>query len=119
MGSFADSFRFIKDRKSFYTTLDKAIAASAKRPDDPGFARVLEQLRAIKEWTKGGNQPSREKIDSIDICRVIAAEYEALRNEIPEIDDWAKMAGEVEIYIEHWLDDEEFAEVDEFDLEWY
>jgi hypothetical protein len=119
MGSFADSFQHIKDRDSFYATLDKAIAASEARPDDPGFARVASQLRAIKGWTKGGEQPSREDIESIDICRIVAVEYEALRSEIQEVDDWAQMAGEVAIYIKHWLDDAEFAEVDEYDLEWY
>lgn len=118
MGTFADSFRFIKDRKSFYETLDKAIAASEARPDDPGFARAALQMRAIKEWTKKGKKPSQKKYDSLDILRVISMEYEPLRS-VEEVDTWAKMVGEVVIYIKHWLDDDEFAEIDRNDLPWY
>ena len=119
MGTFADSFRHIRNRQTFYETLDRAIAASRAREADPGFARVLEQLLAIKEWTKNDTQPSRRNRDSIDICRVIAMGYEPLRATVPEVDAWAQMASEVVIYVKHWLDDEEFAEVDRFDLPWY
>jgi hypothetical protein len=119
MGTFAESFRHIKDRKSFYETLDKAIVASEARPEDPGFARVLEQLQAIKKWTRNDKQPSQKKRDSIDICRVISMGYEPMRAEIPEVEEWAKMSGEVVTYMTHWLDDDEFAEVDRYDLPWY
>ena len=119
MGSFADSFRYIKDRKSFYETLDKAIVASDAVPDDPGFARAAAQMRAVKEWTKGDKQPSRKDYESLDILRVIAMEYEPLRSEVEQVDEWAQLVGEVVIYIKHWLDDDEFSEVDRFDLPWY
>jgi hypothetical protein len=119
VGTFADSFRFIKDRKTFYETLDKAIAASEARPQDPGFARAAAQMKAIKEWTKGDRQPSRKNIESLDIDRVIAMEYEPLRQEYEEVDTWAELVGEVVLYVEHWLDDEEFLEADQFDHSWY
>jgi hypothetical protein len=119
MGTFADSFKHITDRNSFFESLDKAIAASQVRAEDPDFARVLEQLLAIKKWTRNGKQPSRKNRESIDICRVIAAGYEPLRERVPEVDEWAQMASEVVIYMKHWLDDEEFAEVDRYDLPWY
>lgn len=118
MGTFADSFRFIKDRKSFYETLDKAIAASEARPEDPGFARAALQMQAVKEWTKNGKKPSRKKYESLDILRVISMEYEPYRD-VEEVDRWARMVGEVVIYIKHWLDDAEFATVDKNDLPWY
>lgn len=119
MGTFADSFRYIKDRKTFYETLDKAIAASEARPEDPGFARAALQMKAIKKWTKGNKQPSKKNLDSLDIDRVIAVEYEPLRAEVEEVDNWAEMVGEVVLYVGHWLDDDEFSEVDETDLPWY
>lgn len=119
MGTFADSFRYIKDRKTFHETLDQAISASEARPDDPGFARAAAQMRAVKEWTKKDKQPTRENLDSLDIDRTIAAEYESLRRNHEEVDNWAQMVGEVLVYIEHWLDDDEFSEVDKFDLPWY
>jgi hypothetical protein len=118
MGTFADSFRYIKDRKSFFETLDMAIAASEARPDDPGFARAALQMKAVKEWTKGNRKPSKKKRDSLDILRVISMEYDPLRA-VKEVDDWAQMVGEVVIYIEHWLKDEEFSKVDRHDLPWY
>jgi hypothetical protein len=119
MGTFADSFRHIKDRKTFYATLDKAIAASDARPDDPGFARAALQMKAIKKWTAKDKQPARKNIESIDIDRVIATEYEPLRREYEEVDNWAQLVGEVVLYIEYWLDDEEFSEADQFDHQWY
>jgi hypothetical protein len=119
MGTFADSFRHIKDRKTFYETLDKAIAASDARPDDPGFARAALQMKAIKKWTAKDKQPARKNIESIDIDRVIATEYEPLRREYEEVDNWAQLVGEVVLYIEYWLDDEEFSEADQFDHQWY
>jgi len=119
MGTFADSFRHIKDRKTFYTTLDKAIAASDARPDDPGFARAALQMKAIKKWTAKDKQPARKNIESIDIDRVIATEYEPLRREYEEVDNWAQLVAEVVLYVEYWLDDEEFSEADQFDHQWY
>lgn len=119
MGTFADSFRYIKDRKTFYETLDKAIAASEAVPDDPGFARAAAQMKAVKDWTAGDEKPTDEKLESLDIDRTIAMEYEPLRAEFQQIDDWAEMVGEVVSYVQHWLDDDKFSEVDEFDLDLY
>ena len=119
MGTFAESFRYIKDRKTFYETLDKAIAASEAVPGDPGFARAAAQMKAVKEWTANDERPSDEQVDSLDIDRVIAVEYEPLRSRFEKVDDWAKMVGEVLVYVQHWLDDDEFSEVDKFDLDWY
>jgi hypothetical protein len=119
VGAYADSFRHIKNRETFYKTLDNAIAASEARPDDPGFARAAAQMRAIKKWTAKDKQPARKNIESIDIDRVIATEYEPLRREYEEVDNWAQLVGEVVLYIEHWLDDEEFSEADQFDHPWY
>jgi hypothetical protein len=119
MGTFADSFRHIKDRKSFYETLERAVTASEAYPDDPGFARAAMQMKAIKDWTKGDKKPSRKNYESLDILRVIAMEYEPFRAEVKEVDDWAQLVGEVVIYVKHWLGDDEFSEVDKFDLPWY
>jgi hypothetical protein len=119
MGTYAKQYKHIKDRKTFYETLDKAIEASAARPDDPGFARILAQLNAIKDWTKNDKQPSKKKRESLDILRVIAMEYEPYRRDHEEVDRWAQMCSEAALYVKHWLDDKDFAEFDQYDVPWY
>lgn len=118
MGTFKDNnFRFIEGRDSFYEVLDQAIAKSEELKEDDAINFVLQQLNAIKDWTANDAKPSDEDLASLSISRVVAQYFEALRSRSEELDDWCQMVGEIEVYVEHWLSDEDFGTLDDEEVE--
>lgn len=120
MGTFIDrNFRHIRDRKSFYETLDAAIQASETYKRDDAIASVLRQLLAVKDATKGDQTPPAELVKRLTIPRIIEVGFSHLRDSVPEVDDWAQLCAEVHLYVRHWMDDQEFEEADDDDIDWF
>lgn len=118
MGTYKDNnYRFIEGRESFYEVLDQAIAKSEELKEDDAINFVLQQLNAIKEWTDGDKQPAPEDLETLSINRVVAQYFEPLRERSEELDDWCQMVGEIEVYVGDWLSDDDFASLDDEDVE--
>lgn len=114
MGSYKDNnYRFIEGRESFYEVLDQAISKSEELKEDDAIHVVLLQLQAIKEWTANDERPSQEDVDSLCINRIVAQNFEPLRERSEELDDWCQMVGEVAIYVGDWPSDDDFNSLDE------
>ena len=115
-----DDFHHIKNRATFFDALDRAIRETQslleRTPDDPYFASFLRQLRAIRDWTANGREPTRDERRSITIGRTLVRELSPAPTD--EIERISKLLHEVHGYFRIWLDDETFQTIDDREVDW-
>ena len=113
-----DQYQHIKQRSDFYPAIDDAIARTLalleQAPNDPTLSSILTQLDHIKKVTADGREPTPGERTSTRIGTRLFREFEPAQTD--EIEEWARVCGEVEGYFRDWLDDATFQTIDEDDL---
>ncbi|MBZ0121889.1 MAG: hypothetical protein K8H88_33155 [Sandaracinaceae bacterium] len=111
--------KVIQGRSDFFQVLDWLIAKASDLHANDGPAMdalwvpLERQLSAMKRWTDGGRQPTKDERKSITAGRILSREFEIAGT--PDIQDFVDRFHELIYYFKHWKSDDDWQAIDDTD----